>query len=225
MKTEVSEQCCSPTGSGCHPWPCAEAYGIPRGNTVRRGSECGVEPPNYPNLAECTEPLSKGMSVSKIRPFSDPMVGNLTFLPDVYDARGVWSTADGRFEESLEQCGDRFMQRQEVIHDFIHGDGTPEGGVRDYYGGPIPQCKPLYVRGAWATSEVLHGDPCFVMIELNPETLEDNRLGAVRCLQTDGTLKFYNGFLHPSYEEAQVHHRQPDSCTNCDLVPAQSLAP
>jgi hypothetical protein len=164
------------------------------------------------------------MDVSNIRPFSDPIVGNLTFLADVHDARGHWKTVDGPGEkfggEKIEQCGNRFTVTVNVIHDFIHGDGTPDGGARDYYGPFFPDCKPMHVRGAWATSEFLGGDPCFIMIELNPK-LEDRGLGAIRCLQKDGTLKFYNKFLHESYDKAWVYSRQPDSCTNCDLVPAE----
>ena len=120
INTAGYDQCCSPTGSGCHPYPCAEAYGIPRGNTVRRGSECGVEPPNYPSLAECDVPLSKNMDVSNIRPFSDPNLGNLTFLPDVYDARGHWSTADGSFQEYLEQCGVRNTTTLLITYDTTY---------------------------------------------------------------------------------------------------------
>ncbi len=143
------------------------ANDIPRQNskTSKDATTCGL-PEFTKALADCTEPLKAG----------------------VPDHRGNWTSTSTGHWELIEQCGDRYAvsgpgsNSLYYIHDFPHVDGTLENGVNDYNGKTLPECNQVIATGNFENN-------C-----MNMKTPTGD-LAASRCLNSNGTLTFYNQML------------------------------
>ena len=149
---------------------------IPRANTPAVDGKCGGVGSSLPPpvLSTCTEPVPAG-------------VPNLagTYIAS---ARGI------QLVERIEQCGLRFTVSTVtpngfwLIHDFLAADGTVENGCDDFTAAAFPDCKRIVVFGNFS------GD-CMSMYatpDSHPDVADAVKLGARRCLQSDGTIELYN---------------------------------
>lgn len=141
---------------------------IPRGSSLSQPSgdstnvTCGLSEFPPPVLSKCTEPILQG----------------------VPDLRGTWNSDDGMYMQRIEQCADRLTISGPgagglfYIHDFVRLDGTTENGCIDFNAGAFPKCVAINPAGTYNAT-------CIFM-KVGPI------MGASRCLQTDGSLHFYN---------------------------------
>ena len=102
------------------------------------------------------------------------------------DHRGNWTNTKGT-TQMIEQCGDRYNVWGQgsnglyYIHDFLHSDGTFQNGVDDFNALKFPQCEIIKATGNFEGK-------CMNM-------KIGNFTAATRCLNSNGTLTFYNAQL------------------------------
>lgn len=102
------------------------------------------------------------------------------------DHRGNWTNLLTGTSQLIEQCGDRYVvsglgNNSYYIHDFLHADGTLPNGLADYNALNFPECFPITAVGKF--------DKNCMNMTVGPI------IGATRCLNSNGTLEFYNAQL------------------------------